>query len=233
MANYMDSEGNLRMKTEFGLLFALTLVLGATTVEANYTIAGGFTGTADYFEGARDFFRNSSALNVDRVVGSITLNATTAQPTPYIAGSGSYVTGYSGTADYSLSLYDLSGQLLLSYRGTGHDAYFNIYNLTGSKTTTTGFGVATAGGGTLGGNYFPSSFSVADFTTAPDRFQLAFQSVDGITGFIRGSFLSTTVAVTPGVTYTEPPLPTPVLPSLPLLASGLAGLGFLRTRKPS
>ncbi len=206
------------MRVIGGLLFALVLMTGATPAEANYTIAGEFTGTADYFSGARDFFLNPSPLDVDKVVGSITLNAMTAQ------FAGSDVVGYSGTADYSLSLIGLGGQLLYKYSGTGSDAYYSVDNGTGSTTATSGFGISSANIGTsFGKNFQPFWFSVSDFTTVPNRFELAFKSLDGKTGSIQGSFLTTSVTVTPA-------LPTPVPAALPLFASGLAGLGFLRRR---
>lgn len=232
MANYLDSEGNLRMKTKFGLLFALTLVLGATTVEANYTIAGGFTGTADYLSGAKEFFLTSSALDVDRVVGTIELYATTAQPVPYDAGSDSYVVTYKGAASYSISLFDNNGLQLFSYSGSGSVADFTVANRLRDKTTSTSYDIATATGGTLGGNYLPVSFSASLSTMPTDRFSLLFRNpVTGKIGSISGAFLTSTVTVTPAVTYADPPLPTPLPASLPLLGSGLAGLGFLWRRK--
>lgn len=207
------------MNAKFGLLSVLTLLLVATTAEASLTIAGEFSGAVDYLSGAPEFFQTTSVAGADRVVGSITLNATDTKP----LGGG--VVGYTGSAVYRLSLYDLENRLLQSFSGTGTDAYFNVSDGSGTGAAASGFGISSITGGTWGGRYYFSAFSVSDTAADPARFQLAFQSAGGKKpGSVQGS-----LTVAPMVTFAEP-LPTPVPAALPLFASGLAGLGCLWRR---
>ncbi len=222
------------MKRVCAVACALVLLQGISSAEANYTMVGAFEGTASYFSGTRDFFRASSALDVDRVVGTISLTTTTVQPRAYVPGSAAYAIDHSGTLDYSFTLYDLVGSILAVSSGTGKAATLTVNNWINSKTTSSSLNATAAANGSLGGGFLPSALYMSFAAdAAPSGLNLYYGNTNNTSS---GSISVTmnpaksSATVTPAIDYTEPPLPTPLPAAALLFVPGFAGLIALRKR---
>jgi hypothetical protein len=220
------------MKIITGILAALSLLLTALSAQAYYTVSGDFTGAVDYYSGQKDFFRNTSILDVEHVSGTFDFTTTREVPQPYAPGSPTYDIRYYGQANYSFSLLDASGNSLFSYMGSGAPAYLDVVNYVNKATYSVNYGMDMISGTSIGGNYTPGSFSASANQTSPNSsFSFNFiNPASGKPGNISGDFTTSSVIFSPAVAFTAPPLPTPIPAALPLFVSGLAFAGILRKK---
>lgn len=220
------------MKISIATLSTLSLLLAAFSAQANYSVSGDFIGAVSNYSGQKDFFRSTDILDVEKVSGTFNFTTTRELPQAYAPGSPTYDIRYYGTANYSFSLLDSTGNSLFSFNAAGTPAYLDVVNNVKDTTYSVNYGMDMVSGASIGGKYTPSSFSASTNYTSPNSsFSIAFdKAASGKTGYISGAFTTSSVVFSPELNYTAPPVPTPIPPAMPLFVSGLALAGFLRKK---
>lgn len=221
------------MKLSAGILAALTLFLTAFSAQAYYSVSGDISAAVAYYSGPKDFFRNTAILDVEKIRGTFDFTTTRELPQPYAPGNPTYDILYYGTANYSFSLLDAGGNTLISYSASGTPAHLDVVNCLKDGTYSVQYGIDLLPGASIGGNYALSSFSASTYYNSPNSsFSFNFNNAEaGTSGNISGDFSTSSVAFSPALAFTPPPVPTPIPPAMPLLGSGLALAGLLRLRR--
>ena len=221
------------MRNISGVVAVCAIVCSVSVAEASFTINGSFSGNAHYFSGTRDFLRSSAAVDVDRVEGSISMTSASQPSSAYLSGATTYVQNYGATFAYSLSLYDLAGQLLLKYGDSGANGNLTVYNQTETRTVSSNLSFNTPATGSIGANYLPAFFKMGlTGSGVPTGFTLGFTNrSDYGQIYVEMAQNSSPLTISPAITYTEPPPATVPLPAAAVLfVPGLAICAALRRR---